>query len=215
MEGFFRPRLQGLHLGGQNLVHDHPDHLHPVLLKQGQIQTHLIHRTPHAPGGHNHHLAAQQLRHLGIRQIQHAPYPGMARPLDQHKIVLPSHPVEGRDDRLFHRRQIPLLQVIPGEHPVHRDRRHRLDGQIHPVGVAHQDRILVDLFTGHLDKPLSHRLGVTDLGKAGTQRGIETHAAGGFAVILACRRHVNPRRDQIEFHPGYLPRATAGETGSG
>ena len=98
-----------------------------MLFKECQIQTYLVHRSSHSACRHQNHLATEQFGDLGVREIQDASHPRVTRPLNQNKIVLPRHPIECLLNCGLHRRQIAPLQILPGKHPIHRDRRHRLD----------------------------------------------------------------------------------------
>ena len=114
--------------------------------------------------------------------------------------MFPCHTIESLLNRRLHRWKITPLQILPCEHSIHRDRRHRFDRQIHAIGVAHQNRILIDLLSRHLDKPLPHRFDVSNLFELGRKSCIKPQTRGRLSIILSGRSHVDSWRYSVEFH---------------
>ena len=190
----------------ENLVHHHTDNLDTLELEQRLVERPLVDRSPDPTRRHQQHLASQQPRHRGIRQIKNRPHARMPAALDDRKILFPTRPVERIADPLHQCVVVRLVDVAPREIRLHRDRAHVLDRNPRLEHRLHEQAVIIDPPPVHFREPLPDGLDVADAPEPLAQRGIEPEGHRRLAGILLGGGDEKARRDRVHRLNPQAPR---------
>ncbi len=59
----------------------------PALLEQAAVQRHLVHRMADAAQGDDQHARLEQIRDMGIGQVEHRPHAGVSGAFDDDQLM--------------------------------------------------------------------------------------------------------------------------------
>ena len=170
---------------GVHLIDYHPHHLDPFFIEERFVHDQLVDRLAHpAPGNHDH-LGAQHAGHIGIGHVENRSHPGMAGPLDQHKVIFCGQIVKAGFNPAHQFLAVAVFNIIRGKSPRDGDGAHVRHAVLDPVDIDHQHHILVDFVAVDNAVLLPHRLHIGHLLEAFQNGVIQSQGHHGFTVILA------------------------------
>ena len=168
-----------------HLVDHRSQHPHAVPLEQGVVEHDLVDRPAHAPLADDHHRRVQHLRHPRVGEADDRAHPRMARPLDQHHVLVLRHlrggPGHGGGqvvgDAAHH--------VVGGEVARQGHRAHVVQGVGQVEDLLHQDGVLVGARAVDHHVALPDRLEEAEPMTVGRDQRRQPQRDGGLSPVLA------------------------------